>query len=70
MGWRPLACAQRPGRARQMGAVGRGNRIGAKAHLADGTIVGYNCTIGAENRLDRGLRLWPGVTLPDSVITF
>jgi mannose-1-phosphate guanylyltransferase len=50
--------------------VGRGNRIGAKAHLADGTIVSDNCIIGAENRLDRGIRLWPGATLQDHAISF
>ena len=50
--------------------VGRGNRIGAKAHLADGTVVGDNCAIGAENRLDHGMRLWPGVALPDHAISF
>jgi mannose-1-phosphate guanylyltransferase len=50
--------------------VGRGNHIGAKAHLADGTIVSDNCTIGAENRLEHGIRLWPGATLQDHAISF
>jgi mannose-1-phosphate guanylyltransferase len=51
-------------------AIGRGNRIGAKAHLADGAIVGDGCAIGAENRLEHGMRLWPGVVLPDHAISF
>lgn len=51
-------------------AIGRGSRIGAKAHLADGAIVGDGCAIGAENRLEHGMRLWPGVVLPDHAISF
>jgi mannose-1-phosphate guanylyltransferase len=50
--------------------VGRGNRIGAKAHLADGTIVSDKCVIGAENRLEHGIRLWPGAELQDHAISF
>jgi mannose-1-phosphate guanylyltransferase len=50
--------------------VGRGNRIGAKVHLADGTIVSDNCAIGAENRLEHGIRLWPGTNLQDHAISF
>jgi mannose-1-phosphate guanylyltransferase len=50
--------------------VGRGNRIGAKAHLATGTIVSDNCVIGAENRLEQGIRLWPGAELQDHAISF
>ena len=50
--------------------VGRGNQIGANTHLADGTIVSDNCTIGGENRLDRGIRIWPGTELKDQAISF
>lgn len=50
--------------------VGRGNRIGAKAHLADGTIVSDSCAIGAENRLERGIRIWPGTQLKEQAISF
>jgi mannose-1-phosphate guanylyltransferase len=50
--------------------VGRGNRIGPKAHLADGTIVSDNCTIGAENRLERGIRVWPETQLKEQAISF
>ena len=50
--------------------VGRGNRIGAKAHIADGTIISDGCVIGAENRLERGIRLWPDTTLKDNAISF
>jgi mannose-1-phosphate guanylyltransferase len=50
--------------------VGRGNRIGAKVHLADGTIVSDGCEIGAENRLERGIRLWPNTRLSEHSISF
>ncbi|HNP71576.1 MAG TPA: NDP-sugar synthase [Kouleothrix sp.] len=50
--------------------VGRGNRIGAKAHISDGTIVSDNCTIGGENRLERGIRIWPSTELKDQAISF
>lgn len=50
--------------------VGRGNRIGAKAHIADGTIISDGCIIGADNRLEHGIRLWPATELKDHAITF
>lgn len=50
--------------------VGRNNRIGPKTHLLDGTIVGDDCTIGGENRLERGGRIWPGTELKDQAISF
>jgi mannose-1-phosphate guanylyltransferase len=50
--------------------VGRGNRIGSKAHLADGTIVSDNCVIGPENRLERGIRVWPNTELKEQAISF
>lgn len=50
--------------------VGAGARIGAKAHLSDGAIVGDGCVIGAENRLERGIRLWPETELRDRAISF
>jgi mannose-1-phosphate guanylyltransferase len=50
--------------------LGRGNRIGAKAHLADSTIISDNCVIGAENRLERGIRIWPDTQLKEQAISF
>lgn len=50
--------------------VGRGNRIGARTTVADGTIVSDACIIGVENRLERGIKLWPGTTLKDQAISF
>jgi mannose-1-phosphate guanylyltransferase len=50
--------------------LGRDNQVGAKAHIADGTIIGDNCSIGADNRLERGIRIWPGTELKDQAISF
>ena len=50
--------------------VGHGNQIGANAHLADGTIVSDGCVIGAENRLDHGIRVWPATQLKEQAISF
>jgi mannose-1-phosphate guanylyltransferase len=50
--------------------VGRGNTIGAKAHIMDGSIVSDHCEIGPENRLDRGIRVWPETRLGEKAISF
>jgi mannose-1-phosphate guanylyltransferase len=50
--------------------IGRGNQIGAKVHILDGAIIGDNCMIEAENRLERGLRLWPDTRLTERAISF
>lgn len=50
--------------------VGRGNRIGANTHIAEASIVGDACVIGSENRLERGMRLWPNTELQERAITF
>ncbi len=50
--------------------VGRGATIGPKAHVDDGAILGDDVVVGAENRLSRGIRVWPGVTLAEKSITF
>ena len=50
--------------------VGNRNRIGAKTHLAGGTIVSDQCVIGAENRLERGIRVWPGTQLKEQALSF
>jgi mannose-1-phosphate guanylyltransferase len=50
--------------------VGRGNHIGAKVHIADGTIISDGCVVGAENYLGRGIRLWPETRLKERAISF
>jgi mannose-1-phosphate guanylyltransferase len=51
-------------------AIGHGNTIGEKAHIVDGAIVSDGCQIGPENRLERGIRLWPGTQLKEKAISF
>jgi mannose-1-phosphate guanylyltransferase len=51
-------------------ALGHGNRIGEKTHIVDGAIVSDNCSLGDENRLERGVRIWPGTRLGDRAISF
>jgi mannose-1-phosphate guanylyltransferase len=50
--------------------IGRGNTIGPKAHIGDGSIVSDGCEIGAENRLERGIRVWPETRLGEKAISF
>ncbi len=50
--------------------VGHRNHIGARTIIADGTIISDDCTIGSENRLSKGIRLWPGMTVKDQGISF
>ncbi|MFP4436562.1 MAG: sugar phosphate nucleotidyltransferase [Chloroflexaceae bacterium] len=50
--------------------LGRGNRIGSHTIITDGAIISDNCTLGDENRLERGIKLWPGTTLKDQAISF
>jgi mannose-1-phosphate guanylyltransferase len=50
--------------------IGRGNQIGAKTHVADGTIISDSCVVGAENRLEHGIRLWPNTQLKEHAISF
>ena len=49
--------------------VGRGAQIGAGTKL-NGAVVGDGAIIGAENELLAGVRVWPGVTLPDVGVRF
>jgi mannose-1-phosphate guanylyltransferase len=50
--------------------VAAGCRIGAGTHILDGAVLGEGVTIGAENTIAGGARVFPGVTLPDGAIKF
>lgn len=50
--------------------LGRNNEIGAKSLITDGAIISDNCSLGPENRLERGIRLWPGTSLGERAISF
>ena len=50
--------------------VGPGARIGDRTQILGGSIVGEGVTIGADNVLAHGARLFPGMEVPDGGIAF
>jgi mannose-1-phosphate guanylyltransferase len=50
--------------------VGPGARVGTGTRIEDGAVLGEGVTVGADNVLAHGARLYPGVTLPDGAIRF
>jgi mannose-1-phosphate guanylyltransferase len=49
--------------------LGRGVRIGSATQVVD-AVVGADVRVGADNELRGGVRLWPGLDVPDAGITF
>ncbi|HEV2814183.1 MAG TPA: NDP-sugar synthase, partial [Solirubrobacteraceae bacterium] len=50
--------------------VAAGSRIGAGTHITGGAVLGEGVTVGADNVLTRGVRVFPHVTIPDGGIRF
>lgn len=50
--------------------IGHGNKIGPNAQVTDRTVISDSCIVGSENRLERGIRLWPGTELQEKSVTF
>ena len=50
--------------------VGGGVRIGDNTHITGLSVLGEGVTVGADNVLANGARLFPGVELPDGAIRF
>jgi mannose-1-phosphate guanylyltransferase len=50
--------------------VAAGCRIGAGTQISDGAVLGEGVTVGADNVITRGARIFPGVELPDGAIKF
>ncbi|HEY8304061.1 MAG TPA: NDP-sugar synthase, partial [Solirubrobacteraceae bacterium] len=50
--------------------VAAGCRVGAGTHIQEGAVLGEGVTVGADNVLGGGVRVFPGVTLPDGAIRF
>jgi mannose-1-phosphate guanylyltransferase len=50
--------------------VAAGARIGAGSHITGGAVLGEGVTVGAENVLTRGVRVFPHVDIPDRSIKF
>jgi mannose-1-phosphate guanylyltransferase len=47
-----------------------GARIGPRTQITGGAVLGEGVTVGADNVITRGARIFPGVTLPDGAINF
>src|SRR3712207_3839862 len=50
--------------------VAAGVRIGPRTQITGGAVVGEGVTVGADNVLTRGVRLFPHVEIPDGAIRF
>ena len=50
--------------------VGPGVRIGDNTQITGGAVLGEGVTVGADNVVARGARIFPGVELPDGAIKF
>jgi mannose-1-phosphate guanylyltransferase len=50
--------------------VAGGCRIGANTEVTGGAVLGEGVTVGADNVIARGARIFPGVALPDGAIKF
>jgi mannose-1-phosphate guanylyltransferase len=50
--------------------VAAGVRIGERSVISDGAVLGEGVTVGADNVLSRGVRVFPHTEIPDGAITF
>ena len=50
--------------------VAAGCRVGARTQINGGAVLGEGVTIGRDNVIARGARIFPGVVLPDGAIEF
>jgi mannose-1-phosphate guanylyltransferase len=50
--------------------IGPGVQIGERCRIEGGAVLGQGVSVGAGNTLDRGIRIFPGVSLPDGAIAF
>jgi mannose-1-phosphate guanylyltransferase len=50
--------------------VAAGCRVGAGTRITGGAVLGEGVSIGADNVITRGARIFPGVQLPDGAIEF
>jgi mannose-1-phosphate guanylyltransferase len=50
--------------------VAAGVRVGDNCHITGGAVLGEGVTIGADNIVTRGARVFPGVDIPDGGLKF
>lgn len=58
-----------PGAVIENSIIASGVHIGANARIAD-CVIGEGAQIGARCELRKGMRVWPGVVIPDNGIRF
>ena len=58
-----------PGAVIRDSIIASGATIGANSRI-DGCVIGEGAQIGARCELQGGMRVWPGVTIPDSGVRF
>ena len=58
-----------PGAMVRNSIIAAGARIGANARITD-CVIGEGATVGARCELLGGMRVWPGVEIPDSGVRF
>jgi mannose-1-phosphate guanylyltransferase len=44
--------------------------VGARTQISGGAVLGEGVSVGADNVITRGARIFPGVQLPDGAIEF
>ncbi len=50
--------------------VAAGCRVGQNSRIEGGAVLGEGVTVGADNTIARGARIFPGVNIPDAAIKF
>ena len=50
--------------------VAAGARIGDRTQITGGAVIGEGVTIGADNVVTRGARVFPGVEIPEGGLRF
>ena len=58
-----------PGAVVRNSIIAAGARIGANVRMQD-CVIGEGASIGARCELQGGMRVWPGVSIPDSGVRF
>jgi mannose-1-phosphate guanylyltransferase len=58
-----------PGATVEGSILGRGVKVGSRTRIVD-AVVGAGVDVGADNELRAGVRIWPGIEIPDHTITF
>ena len=58
-----------PGAMVRNSIIAAGATIGANARITD-SVIGEGARIGARCELQAGMRVWPGVEIPDSGVRF